>query len=384
MSTPVVSVIIPVGPAHRSHAATAVASCLWQSFRDYDTGQALPVAEAGRIRIVDVPPSPGKRRSSVARNAGLAVARGVFTTWLDADDYLLPNALERLLRGHATHSAAYSYGWHYGLNRAGGWGLFRSPEYDREKLTTFNLHPITALVPTWCARECGGFDEEALGLEDWTFWLRMAVAGFCGQQIYGPTFVYRRDEGVNHGPDVDGGLELMDAVRARYQDKTGEIPMAGCGCSGGAASAKAVAQQVARTLGEIPMTDDGLITLEYTGPGEGAQWFTHPQSRRQIRAGGKPTTKYVQVPAEDAPYYLGLELFQRVPPPSAFVPPPDPRTVAAGTVAESVAMERGHDASTVMPKRTLTDLQPRAEPQFEEPEAGKASPYPGRKARRAE
>lgn len=369
---PLASIVIPVGPAHAQHAAQALASCLWQTVTNWeaivvnDTGGVLTLPDDRRIRLVNAPPKAG-RRSSIARNAGFQVARGAFTVPLDADDYLLPTGLENLIRGHATHDACYSYGWHYGLNRAGAWGLFRSPEYDRDRLATFNLHPITALVPTAAVQAVGGCDEDALGLEDWTLWLRLAQAGYCGQQIYGPVFVYRRDEGVNHIADVAGGLELHDAVRDRYRNESGEITFMGCGCGGAASEAKALARQAAPALGRLNMADNGLITLEYTGPGVGGQWFKVPSGRR-YRAGRGPAVRYIQAPEDDAAHLQALGFFVPVPPPAAFVPPPA-GVVGAGTVAESATVPQDEGA--------LHDTL------FEVPEAGKASKYPGRGKRRA-
>lgn len=371
--TPFVSIVIPVGPAHADHLGVALASCLWQTVSNWeavianDTGAPLTLPDDPRVRVVEAPPGDG-RRSSIARNAGFGVAAAPFIVPLDADDYLLPTALEALIRGHAAHDACYSYGWHYGLNRHGAWGLFRSPEYDREKLKTFNLHPITALIPTVAVQAVGGCDEDAPGLEDWTLWLRLAQAGYCGQQIYGPVFVYRRDEGVNHIADVDGGLALHNAVRDRYRDESGEIRFMGCGCGGAAANAKALARQAAPALGRVNTVNNGLITLEYTGPGQGGQWFRCP-SGRQYRAGRGPAVRYIQAPEDDAAHLQGLGFFVPVPPPAAFVPPPA-GVVAHGTIAESatVPADEGalHEALFEVP-----------------PKDGEASTYPGRDKRRA-
>lgn len=370
MTPPLVSIIVPVGPAHTTHAVAALASCLWQTAPNWeavvinDTGGALALPADPRIRLIDAPSKAG-RRSSIARNAGFQAAQGLFVLPLDADDYLLPTALSTFIRGHAAHNACYSYSWHYGMNRAGAWGLFRSPEYDQAKLRTFNLHPITALIPRAAILASGGCDEGAPGLEDWTLWLGLAKVGCCGQQVYGPTFVYRRDEGVNHIADVDGGTALMNAVRDRYRDNDGEIRFMGCGCGDG--GAKAASRQAAPLLSREIAMSKGLITLEYTGPGQGGQWFKTP-SGRQYRAGRGPAVRYIQAPEDDAAALQKLGFFVPVPPPAAFVPPPV-GTVASGTIAES---------ATVPP-----DDGSLYEELYEVPEKGKASTYPGRGKRKA-
>ena len=100
------------------------------------------------------------------------------------------------------------------------------------------------------------------------------------------------------------------------------------------------------------MSDNGKTTLEYIGKGDGAQWFKTADGT-QIRAGRGPAVRYVQVADAIADELVATKKFQRVPPPSAFVSPPDPGTVRAGTVAESATFE-------------------------EPPPDGQASPYKGR------
>lgn len=346
MSSPLVSIIIPVGSGHERLARQAVASCLWQTVPDWeaivvnDTSNPLQVPNDPRILVVNAPRDHSKRRPAGARNIGIAHATALFTIFLDADDYLLPGAIKAFVYGHARHDKAYSYGHHYGLSRDGKeWAKFRPPDYNREPragpkshstagsipvptMQGCNLHPITAFVPTWCLREVGGFDEQAPGFEDWTIWLRLAMAGFCGERIYGPVFVYRIHEGQQHRPDAAGGQRLMDAVTAPYRDRNGDIPMAGCGCGGGAAKAKQMAQDLAATFGDEATADTGQAVLEYTGPGSGTQTFRHPVSKREYRAGNNPARRNIVVPPEDVAYLLGLGLFRRQQAPAPFVPPP--------------------------------------------------------------
>ena len=345
MTQPIASVIIPIGPAHRAVAAQAVASVLWQTYSGVeaiivnDTGDTIVSPPHPRVRVIDAPRTPGKRRSSVARNAGLKVARGLFSIFLDADDYLLPTAIETFVRGHALHDKAYSYGHHYAVNKAGDWAMYRPPEYNREPraspmshstagpdpqptLQGCNLHPITAFVPTAALREVGGFDEDAPGFEDWTPWIRLAKAGYCGERIYGPVFVYRFALGTLHVPDANGGQRLMDAVTAPYRNRKGDMDMAGCGCGGGASAAKGMAQQLAATFGGDMLTDNGMVQLEYTGQGNGKQSLRHPVSRREIQVSARPSHRYPIVPPEEVDYWLSTGFFRRQVPMAPFVPPP--------------------------------------------------------------
>lgn len=367
------SVVIPVGPNHRKEAGQAVASVLWQTYPGVeaiivnDTGLPIISPPHPKITIIDAPdPVEGKRRASVARNAGLAVARGLFTIFLDADDYLLPSALTTFVRGHALHDRAYSYGHHYAVNSAGEWAMYRPPEYNREvragpmshstappdpqpTLQGCNLHPITVFTPTWCLRQVGGFDEDAPGFEDWTPWIRLAQAGYCGERIYGPVFVYRHDLGYLHFPDAKGGQRLMDAVTAPYRNAKGDMDMAGCGCGGGAKTAKDMARQLASTFGGTELTDNGMVMLEYTGQGSGKQTFKVPHTGHIYQVSARASHRYKPVPPEDVDYLVGLGFFRRQIAPAPFVPPPIIEEAEQVEVFKQVEPERARPKRDKVP-----------------------------------
>src|SRR5215207_159840 len=122
MVQPLVSIIIPCGSRHAELARTAAASVAWQSLADQcetiiacDGGAVVPP-----MANVTILPSDGERRGPAhTRNRALASARGAFTLPLDADDYLLPHAVENLLREYGRGGAGYVYGDTYTLERDG-------------------------------------------------------------------------------------------------------------------------------------------------------------------------------------------------------------------------------------------------------------------------
>lgn len=354
MEEPVVAIVIPVGPAHARHVGAALGSLLWQSFKRWE---AIVVNDSGEMldlpddpRITTVIRSVERYGPARGRNIGTKAATAPFVLYLDADDYLLPRALEKLIRGHARHNEAYSFSDHYAVLRDGRWLHMRPPDYKQSLYEQYNLHPITALLPRAAVLAVGGFDEDVDGLEDWTLYLRLAKAGYCGAHVHGPVFVYRYEEGVQHHLDLERGEQLMDAIRKRYRGPDGKVEFMGCGCGGGAATAKGIAQNVALTLGAEDMGD--RILLEYTGDSLGAQSFRGP-SGVMYRAGATASRRMVDVTAapQDADYLLSLGIFQRVPPPEPFAPAPEDvdvtftpaasfvETVAEGTEEESVAPE---------------------------------------------
>lgn len=123
---------------------------------------------------------------SASRNIGMAVAKGEYLLFLDADDWLYPDCLKtysnflkensqsKLLRcGYAywNHPKGRKYHTHY----PGGNGLIYP------KVLTQNIGPChSILIRRDFAESLGGFDTSLKSCEDWDFWIR---AGKMGARI---------------------------------------------------------------------------------------------------------------------------------------------------------------------------------------------------------
>lgn len=101
MTAPLISIIIPCHNARRWIGDT-IASALAQDWRplevivvdDGSQDDSLTVARAWRAPELQVI-ATANRGASAARNTGVAVARGEFVQYLDADDLLAPDKLSR-------------------------------------------------------------------------------------------------------------------------------------------------------------------------------------------------------------------------------------------------------------------------------------------------
>lgn len=324
---PLITVITPVHKAHLPLLGSAMASVVYQTFEDWeaivinDTGERIPNFVDKRIRIIDAPKKPGNR-AAIARNAGIAHARGQFIIPLDADDYLTNRAMDVYVYGHRQHDKAYSYSGHYMLDGLNNPISSRPQDYDQNFYREFNIHPVTAFVPTEVAREIGGFHEEAPGWEDWSFFLRLAIHGYCGQYVRGPVFVYNQHSGVNHFQDINRGNELMEKVRDLFRDEKGEIPMASCGCGGGAAKARTALQSY--NIVTATAAADGTVALEFIGNNYGAIAFRSPFTQITYRGGRNPAVRYIAANPQDVDWLLSLEVWSRVMPFVEYNPPPEP------------------------------------------------------------
>lgn len=315
--TPLISVITPVHKAHLPLLPVAMASVVNQTFQDWeaivinDSGEPIANFLDKRIRIIDSPKRSGNR-AAISRNHGIAHAKGQFIIPLDADDYLTRRAMDAYIYGHRLHDAAYSYSGHYMITSPTDVPQRSRPEdYNQLFYKVFNIHPVTAFVPTEVAREVGGFHEDAPGWEDWTFFLRLAIHGYCGHYVRGPVFVYNQNTGVNHFDDIKLGQSLMEKVRDLFRDERGEIEMAGCGCGGGASRAKASLTQYAQSITDLT-SKDGTVAMEYIGSNFGAIAFRSPITQITYRGGRNPAVRFVAANPADVEWLVSLDVWQKI------------------------------------------------------------------------
>jgi glycosyltransferase involved in cell wall biosynthesis len=326
---PLITVITPVHKAHLKYLPIAMASVAYQTFQDWeaivinDSDEEIKPFLDSRIKIINSPKKQGNR-AAIARNAGIAHAKGQFIIPLDADDYLTKRAMDAYILGHYRHDKAYSYSGHYMFDpNSSEVKQSRPQDYDQEFYKTFNIHPVTAFVPTEVAREIGGFHEDAPGWEDWTFFIRLAMHGYCGQYVRGPVFVYNQVSGVNHFIDIQHGNELHEKVRNLFRNEKGEIEMAGCGCGGGAAKAKSALSIYQNSL-ENAVASDGTVAMEYIGNNFGAIAFRSPITQITYRGGRNPAVRFIAANPQDVNWLLSLEVWQKVLPVVEYNPPPAP------------------------------------------------------------
>lgn len=353
MDKPLVSVIIPVGSRHVRHCRVAAASVASQSVAPLV--ETILIAD-GETEIGTVPgctvlPSDGARRGPArTRNRGIEKARGQFLTFLDADDYLLPRGIEHLLRAYADGDHGYTYGDCYTiepweklqassavsdvtLDRARQIAYVRrsAPDYIQDHMRRYNIHVVNILVPSKHARAVGGYDEGVDAWEDWSFHLRLAMAGICGYRVPMPIFVYRVYEGDRMTRFYGGAVEHMDKVKARYQDERGHIPMASC-CGGDAPLAHLAAQAVAGMAEPNPVALEGdMVRVQYMGDERGSIPFDFGQ--RLIRLGNNARHRYADVTQAEAAWLAERVPLRIVPQTDPAVPPPEPLVLQQDTPA---------------------------------------------------
>lgn len=146
------------------------------------------LSEAGHLVTVhhDAPKGP-----AASFNAGVSASTGELVVALDADDALSHRYVElterAILRG-----ADLAYG---GVERFGAEESFTpAPPFDRDELGVESFLHVSTMFRRSIFERTGGFrpDLDALGLEDWEFWVHAVEAGACGHAVDGCWLRYRR------------------------------------------------------------------------------------------------------------------------------------------------------------------------------------------------
>jgi hypothetical protein len=188
MSDPVATVVLTTRD-RPSLARRALASALSQTVADVEVvvvdDGSLPAFRAGtddpRVRVVR---HDAARGVTSARNAGLAVARGEWVTFLDDDDVLRPEMLERALVAAAHSTLPRPVAVNPAVLVIGAEGdagevlvpapaLERGADYHLEGRGAAGRAANSLVVPTSVLREIGGFDEAYVTFEHDDLGLRL-------------------------------------------------------------------------------------------------------------------------------------------------------------------------------------------------------------------
>ncbi|MET0660064.1 MAG: trifunctional glycosyltransferase/class I SAM-dependent methyltransferase/polysaccharide deacetylase [Steroidobacteraceae bacterium] len=189
--SPRVSVVVPAYDAEQ-YIGTALESLLKQTFRHWEaivvndgsrdrTADVVKTFAAadGRIRLIE----QGNQGASSARNFGLLHARYEWLLFLDADDWLEPDHLERLFNALVDEPTAEVVCCAYQRVTPRGELLPMEwwPEVETNPYEAFAHECVLCihcvLVRTALVREVGGFDTQLRTCEDWDLWLRIARMG---------------------------------------------------------------------------------------------------------------------------------------------------------------------------------------------------------------
>ena len=198
MSSPRFTIVIPAFNAART-IGSSIRSVLQQTEQDFevvvvDDGSTDDTVECARsfatdprVRVI----SQHNKGPSAARNAGVAAARGLYVSMLDADDLWLPEYLEVMggaLDANPDAPFAYTDAWVLDdgtgrIRRASAMFYQRPPRTLPDARAFFlllverNFVYTSVTVRRSILDEVGTYDEDLSTGEDWDLWLRIAGRG---------------------------------------------------------------------------------------------------------------------------------------------------------------------------------------------------------------
>jgi Glycosyl transferase family 2 len=185
-TAPLISVVIPAyNYAH--FLDQAIASVLAQAYPRVDVvvvndgstdDTAAVVARFPEVRYVE----QTNRGLAAARNAGLAVCRGELVVFLDADDRLLPGALETGMRKLAAHPAAgFVAGYSRFISHDGTAQPTGQPPPPRDEEPYVQLlrrnrirNPAIVMFRRAAVERAGGFSSDVNACADYDLYLRIS------------------------------------------------------------------------------------------------------------------------------------------------------------------------------------------------------------------
>jgi glycosyltransferase involved in cell wall biosynthesis len=204
---PKVSVIIPT--YNRAHLISeTIKSVLDQTFQDFEivviddgstdnTREVVDSFQDPRIRYI----YQDNQGAVVARNNAILASKGEYISYLDSDDALMENALEKHVEVLDRHpEVAFSYGQVYNVDENGRIiNLYKPPykhSYVREgkeeiRDLIFGNYISAETIRRSCLDEAGGFDTAFIVAEDRELWVRLAKR-WSVAYIAEPLIKYRR------------------------------------------------------------------------------------------------------------------------------------------------------------------------------------------------
>jgi glycosyltransferase involved in cell wall biosynthesis len=208
-----------------------------QSFRDFelvivDDGSTDGTEEM--VGSLGVPVRYYKQENqgdAAARNALLDKAKGKYISFIDSDDLLVDDAIERLMRPFEEPPFdKIVYGPYYNIDAEGKIvgrckRSLQSGYITKHLFEDILIHSCGSMFPADLIRKEGGFDTSLRVCSDYAFWLRLSL-NYPFVALDEPTFLRRRHESNISGATFENRLIELKVLEDFYfkQGGRGYVP----------------------------------------------------------------------------------------------------------------------------------------------------------------
>lgn len=373
---PIISVIIPVGDKHAETLITTLDSIESQTFRKWevvvvwDRTDEIPESLKKAYPYVEWVNYDGVCGAGYARNRGVERSSAPYLLFLDADDWLHPDALEDLYlvsssgnviaysdyigKVNVDHdSALASYGErlvYYDEKYQEASIHFNSANYDCEKACRQPMPDKGGYPYVWCLvtaltkrkwhEDIGGFDENMDSWEDWDYWIRIAKSGKCFTRVQKELVFYRFYSGSRRDAGLHAAPNLIQYLEKKYEG----IRSMPCNCGNRntvkpMSNATRVSQAQTLSSQEKTMSDSDMVLCLYDSPNRGDHRVIGPTTRTDYgyRNGGSRFYVYKQDIAAQPDLFKPIKIEQESVEKEVEDTPPPVRVESAPVVEQPIS-----------------------------------------------
>lgn len=216
--SPLVSVIIPCYK-YGCYLPEAVSSVLNQTYQNFEIiivndGSPDDTKEVAEKLIAEHPQhqirlinQANSGQPAIARNNGIAEAKGEYILPLDADDKLAPQAIESCIRAVRDYpnQPVVVFGWlqYFGVEE----NLWKTHPFSPDRLLRRTLLPYCSMFHRSVWEFQNGYSTNVPGYEDWDFWVGAAKMGAKFINVPLVTAFYRETDASS----------LVDSARKKHE-----------------------------------------------------------------------------------------------------------------------------------------------------------------------
>ena len=234
--TPKVSICIPTYN-RKDYLRQTLDSVYAQTYKDYEvvvvddgsadeTGEMIKKAAYPNLRYC----WQENAGDAAARNRLIKLAEGEFITFIDSDDLLMPDAVERMIKAMESEGGnVVVYGPYLRIDRDGNiTGSSRRKLYSgfitTQLFENILVHSCGSMFPKKVLQEAGGFNESLKVCSDYDLWLRLSLK-YRFIALSEPTFKRRRHTGNLSKVSAENQIKELEVLERFYYEKGGEKVM---------------------------------------------------------------------------------------------------------------------------------------------------------------